>query len=401
MMNKSIDEILIGLYQQNLQSLNSHNSSIINDLREQAISKFSSAQLPTTRDEAYKYSNISSWLGTSVKENATIVTDNTSRMTIEQNRSGVVICDINTFAEEYKDIFEKYYAQSDEDSAVSMLSRAFASGGKVVYVPKRAVVEGVIKLCHGTKTGEISLGERNLFIFENDSLAKIHIEHNDNGVANRVCEVFVNNGANIEISEEYYSEKEAILLNTISAKVGRDTFYRHTSINMSLGKSRINEFVTLNDKGADAAVFGAVLSRDNAHIDNTTLIKHAVENCHSYENFKYVTGGTATSVFCGNIYVAAGANGTQAYQQNNNILLGDTANMYSKPNLEIYADDVKCSHGATIGQLDETALFYMRQRGISLDEAKKLMLKGFLKDIVNKISNTEIVEKISERLENV
>lgn len=401
MMNKSIDEILVGLYQHNLQSLNSHNSNIINDLREQAITKFSSAQLPTMHDEAYKYSNISVWLRETIKADATIVTDNTSGMTIEQNRSGVVICDINTFAEEYEDIFKKYYAQSDEDNAVAMLSRAFASGGRVVYVPRHAVVEGLIKLHYGTETGEISLGERNLFIFENDSLAKIHIEHNDNGVANRVSEVFVNDGANIEISEEYYSKKEAVLLNTISVKTGRDTFYRHTSINMSLGKSRINEFVTLWDKGADAAVFGAVLSRGDAHIDNTTLIKHAVENCRSYENFKYVTADKATSVFCGNIFVAAGANGTQAYQQNNNILLGDSANMYSKPNLEIYADDVKCSHGATIGQLDETALFYMRQRGISLEEAKKLMLQGFLKDIVNKISNSEIVEKISERLENV
>ncbi|MEG0500291.1 MAG: Fe-S cluster assembly protein SufD [Rikenellaceae bacterium] len=401
MMNKSIDKILVDLFRLNSSRLLSHYSSSINDLREEAIQKFTSEGLPTNNDEAYRYSNVTAWMAAAVKENATIVTDSSSRMAMEQNRTGVVICDLNTFAEEYKEIFDKYYAGSEDENAFMMLSRAFVTGGKVVYVPHCAVVEGVIKLSASTEEGKAVLGERNLFIFENESLAKIHIEHNDNGVVNRVCEIFVNSGANIEISEEYYGSKESLLINTISTKVERDTFYRHTTVNMSLGKSRVTEFVTLDDKGADVALFGAVLSRENAHIDNTTLIRHSVENCKSYENFKYVTADTATSVFCGNIFVAAGANGTQAYQQNNNILLGDTANMYTKPNLEIYADDVKCSHGATVGQLDETALFYMRQRGISMYEAKKLMLRGFLKDIVNKISTPEIVEKISERLENV
>lgn len=402
MMNKrNIDETLIGLYNRNLDRLNSHNLPFVNDLREEAISGFSGCKLPTMRDEAYRYSNIAAWFAEKMDENSVITTYCGNRLTIAQNEKGVVVCDINTFAEQYKEIFEKFYCRSVEDNSLMMLSRAFASGGTVVYVPAGVVCDRVITLSDSSLEGEISLGERNLFLFESDSLAKIHIEHHHQGVVNRVCEIFVGAGANVEISEEYHSSENSVFVNTISANVARDTFYRHTSVNFSLGKSRVNEFVTLGDKGADAAIFGAVLSKGDAHIDNSTLIKHAVENCRSYENFKYVTGDRATSVFCGNIYVAAGANGTQAYQQNNNILLSDTANMYSKPNLEIYADDVKCSHGATIGQLDEAAIFYMRQRGVSIEEAKNLMLKGFLKDIVDKISSPEIVEKISERLENV
>lgn len=401
-MNKSrIDETLIGLYNRNLARLNSNNLSFVNDLREEAMSGFSGCKLPTVRDEAYKYSNIAAWFAGAIDENSVITTYSGNRLTIEQNEKGIVVCDLNTFAEQYKELFEKFYCKSVEDNSLMMLSRAFASGGTVVYVPARVVFNRVIKLSDSSLEGDILLGERNLFLFENDSLAKIHIEHNHQGVVNRVCEIFVGTGANIEISEEYHSSENSIFVNTISANIGRDAFYRHTSVNFSLGKSRVNEFVTLGEKGADAAVFGAVLSKGNAHIDNSTLIKHAVENCLSYENFKYVTGDNATSVFCGNIYVAAGANGTKAYQQNNNILLSDTANMYSKPNLEIYADDVKCSHGATVGQLDEDAIFYMRQRGVSMEEAKNLMLKGFLKDIVDKISSPEIVEKISEQLENV
>lgn len=401
-MNKNrIDETLVGLYNLNLARLNSGNLSFVNDLREEAMSGFSSYKLPTIRDEAYKYSNVAAWFAGAIDENSVITTYKGNRLTIEQNEKGVVVCDLNTFAEQYKELFEKFYCKSVEDNSLMMLSRAFASGGTVVYVPARVVCNSVIRLIGSSLEGDISLGERTLFLFENDSLAKIHIEHNHQGVVNRVCEIFVGAGANIEISEEYHGSESSIFVNSISANIGRDAFYRHTSVNFSLGKSRVNEFVTLGDKGADAAVFGAVLSKGNAHIDNSTLIKHAVENCRSYENFKYVTGDNATSVFCGNIYVAAGANGTQAYQQNNNILLSDTANMYSKPNLEIYADDVKCSHGATVGQLDEAAIFYMRQRGVSMEEAKNLMLKGFLKDIVDKISSPEIVEKISEQLENV
>lgn len=400
-MNKSIDDILVDLYELYLSRLMSHNSPYINELRKDAIDKFNTYKLPTKRDESYKYSDISKWFASSINEKSTIKLYNCENLAIEQNKEGVVICDMNTFAVEYKDIFKKYYTKSVEDNSIMMLSRAFATGGKVVYVPAKVVCDSVIKISNNTISGDVSLGERNLFIFERESLAKIHIEHNNDGIANCVYEVFVEAGANVEISEEYYGSKESVLVNTISANLMRDTFYKHISVNLSKGKCRVNQYITLADKNGDASVFGAVMSKGEAHIDNTTLIKHSVENCRSYENFKYVTGDTATSVFCGNVFVAAGANGTQAYQQNNNILLDDNASMYSKPNLEIYADDVKCSHGATVGQLDENALFYMRQRGISLDEAKKLMLKGFIKDIVDKISSQEIVDKISEKLENV
>lgn len=401
MMSKNINDILNEQYRLTLSRLNGQNPSLMNSMRSEAMMKFNTWLLPTKKDEQYKYSDVSLWLCEKIKADSTLSNTDYSTLPIEQNRAGIVVCDMKTFAEEYKDIFEKYYAKSVEEDSLMMLSRAFASAGRVIYVPRKSVINGVITISDDSTEAEISLGRRDLYIFENESLAKIHIQHNHKGTINRVCEIFIEQGANVEISEEYYGSKESVFINTLYAHVMRDTFYRHISFNMSEGKCRINEYVSLADKGADATILGAVMSRNNAHIDNTTLIRHEVENCKSYENFKYVTGETATSVFSGTVYVAAGADGTQAYQQNNNILLGDNATIHSKPNLEIYADDVKCSHGATVGQLDETALFYMRQRGISIDEAKRLMLKGFLKDIVEKISSPEVVEKISERLENV
>lgn len=398
-MSKNLNDRLVELYSMNSEKLKSHTVSSINLTRDEAIEKFISYGLPTRKDESYKYSNISSWLELVVKDELTLSSHCNDNITIEQSAEGVVICDMNTFAAEYSDVFRKYYTKSVEDDSVMMLSRAFVSGGRVIYVPSRTVCDKLIRIQVNSCENELTLGVRDLFIFEKDSLAKIHISHHHKGVVNRVCEVFVEHGANVEISEEYYGSENSVVVNTLSANQMKDSFYKHITVNLSRGKMRCNEYVSLSEQGAETSIFGAVSAKGKAHIDNTTVVKHMVENCHSYENFKYVANDTATAVFAGNVFVAQKANGTQAYQQNNNILLSDTANIYSKPNLEIYADDVKCSHGATVGQLDETALFYMRQRGIYMEDAKKLLLRGFLKDIVDKISNNELVEEIGSRLD--
>lgn len=398
-MNKNLNEQLVELYSINADRLKSHTSSFINATRDEAIKKFISYRLPTKKDEAYKYSNISSWLESAINSELSLSSNCNDKITMEQMSNGAVVCDINTFATKYSDIFNKYYAKSVEDDSLMMLSRAFVSCGRVIYVPSKTVCNNLINIHIDTSDNEFILGVRNLFIFEKDSLAKIHISHHHKGVMNHVCEVFVEDGANIEISEEYYGNENSVVINTLSVNQKRDSFYKHITVNLSSGKVRCNECISLSERGAEASIYGAVSAKGSAHIDNTTVVKHMVENCHSYENFKYVANDTATAIFAGNIYVAHKANGTQAYQQNNNILLSDTANIYSKPNLEIYADDVKCSHGATVGQLDEAALFYMRQRGIYMEDAKKLLLKGFLKDIVDKISNKELVEEIGVRLE--
>ena len=403
MMSKNINDQLVELYSVNCEKLKSHTASFINETRDEAIRKFSEYGLPTKKDENYKYSNISKWVDGKINDvkvnfDFNVVDDCSKNIKIEQNSNGVLICDLNTFAAEYSDIFEKYYTKSTEDDSLMMLSRAFASGGRVIYVPRKAVCNELITIESDSCNSELSLGVRDIFIFEKDTLAKIHIIHNQSGVMNRVCEIFVESGANIEISEEIYGTEESIFLNTMSVSQKKDSFYKHVSLNLSEGKVRCSEYVTLGESGAEASIFGAVSAKKSAHIDNQTVVKHMVENCSSYENFKYVANDTATASFVGNVFVAAQANGTKAYQQNNNILLSDTANIYSKPNLEIYADDVKCSHGATVGQLDETAIFYMRQRGIDIIEAKKLLLKGFLKDIVDKISSVDIVDKLSDKL---
>jgi Fe-S cluster assembly protein SufD len=136
------------------------------------------------------------------------------------------------------------------------------------------------------------------------------------------------------------------------------------------------------------------------HVDNHTLADHAVPNCFSNELYKGIIGGESTGVFNGKIMVREDAQKTNAYQSNNNILLSDSATINTKPQLEIYADDVKCSHGATIGQLDENAMFYLRSRGLSLKDAKNLLLYAFATDVLDSIKTDEIRDYVTGMCHN-
>lgn len=397
-MVNNIDNLLLEIFDKQKGQLAQTTNGYITEFREGAIDEFACYGLPTKKEEDFKYSDISKWFSEALSAETTIATT-PKEMAIMSREDGVVVCDLNTFAREYNEVFERYYTKSIEDNAMMMLSRAFALSGTVVYVPKNAIAEVVIALSNEFEG--VNLGERNLLIVERGALAKIHIENNNLGVTNCVTEIFVEDGANVEISQEIYGSEESVWVGTISANVASDAFYKHIVVNMSDGLCRATEYITLDGKGSEASIYGAVFARGNSHIDNTTIINHNVERCRSFEQFKCIAGDKATAVFNGNIYVATGADVTEAYQQNNNIILNEGANVYSKPNLVIHAEDVKCSHGATVGQLDEQALFYMRQRGIPVEVAKMLMLKGYLRDIANKISSSEIVEKISERIDNV
>lgn len=396
----NIDNLLLEIYDKYKSQLSQATNGYISELREGAIDEFACYGLPTKKEEDFKYSDINKWLGAVLTAESAIATK-PKEVAISPREDGVVICDLNTFAREYSEIFERYFTSSVEDNAMMMLSRAFALTGNVIYVPKNRVVEGVITLSNSFEAGSINLGERNLFIFERGALAKIHIENNNLGVTNCVTEVFVEDGANVEISQEMYGSEESVWVGTISANIAQDAFYKHIIVNLNDGRCRATEYISLDGKNSEASIYGAVFARGNSHIDNTTIIIHNVERCRSFEQFKCIAGDKATAVFNGNIFVATGADITEAYQQNNNIILNEGANVYSKPNLVIHAEDVKCSHGATVGQLDEQALFYMQQRGIPVEVAKMLMLKGYLRDIANRISSQEIVDKISERIENV
>ncbi|MEG2947341.1 MAG: Fe-S cluster assembly protein SufD, partial [Bacteroidales bacterium] len=208
------------------------------------------------------------------------------------------------------------------------------------------------------------------------------------------AEIFVGEGAYFD----YYELEE----NTIQTKRVASTFVHQdansnvltNSITLTNGVTRNNFYVTFAGEGAESHLSGMAIADGEQHVDNFTFIDHAVPHCHSNELFKYVLNDEAQGSFAGRILVREGADKTEAYQSNKNLCATDKARMFTRPELEIYADDVKCSHGATVGQLDNQALFYLRSRGISEPEARMLLMYAFSSDVLDQIR----LEPLKERL---
>jgi len=177
--------------------------------------------------------------------------------------------------------------------------------------------------------------------------------------------------------------------------------FKINTITLSGGLVRNNINITVAGENCETHMNGAVITKDNQHIDNHTFVDHQVANCFSNENYKYVLADKSTGVFNGRVIVQKDAQKINAYQNNGNILLSDQATINSKPELEIYADDVKCSHGSTTGQLDENAIFYLESRGISKEKAKKLLVSAFIGEVIEELDNKDFITFIKSQLEEI
>jgi Fe-S cluster assembly protein SufD len=213
---------------------------------------------------------------------------------------------------------------------------------------------------------------------------------------NSLTEIYAGRNARIDFSR---MQNE----NSFSSQIAHTFIHQEensvvTSNTISLhgGLIRNNFFVRLDGYGCESNLYGLFLGDDNQHIANFTLVNHAMPHCTSSQLFKGILDDKATGAFNGKIFVSKDAQKTQAYQKNNNLLLSPDARMNTKPHLEIYADDVKCSHGATIGRLDYDALFYLRSRGIGEKEARQLLMYAFADEIISKIQIGLLRDRISE-----
>ena len=242
---------------------------------------------------------------------------------------------------------------------------------------------------------------RNLIIVENDSQFQFIETHNHIGDAsyfnNIVSEVLVGERAivdNIVIQDE--SKKAYHIVNKEIHQQKNSTF---TSIHIDLGGALVRNNLNIRLKGeyCESHLYGFYLGQGTQHIDSHTVIDHAVPNCNSNELFKGILDDKARGVFNGKVYVRRDAQKTNAFQENKTLILTDDATMNAKPQLEIFADDVKCSHGATVGQLDEEALFYLRSRGIDKEKANAILQYAFAGDIFDQIK----IESVKERLDDI
>jgi Fe-S cluster assembly protein SufD len=300
---------------------------------------------------------------------------------------------LNVFAEQYPELFLKYFNQSAsaKNDGLAAFNTAFVQGGYVLYVPENVVIEKTIQLTNISAGNNNSLiNRRMLFILESGAQAKLLVcdhayDENPTTANTQVIEVFTGENAGFDFCELEESSPNTIRLTSNFVRQAASSQVRINSITLSNGITRNNYTVDLTGEHAETYLYGMAIADNRQKVDNYTLINHLYPNCHSSELFKYILDDEATGAFSGRIIVAKDAQKTEAYQSNRNLLGSRDCRMFSKPQLEIYADDVKCSHGMTTGQLDENALFYICSRGIPKDEAVLLLKFAFTSDVIQGI----------------
>lgn len=403
-----IDDRLINAYIDRRDAFESLFPYAVNRYRTPAIESFKFLGLPDKSNEKYKCTDIQSVFQQKYKDfELSLCGEETGETT--QNDCGAIHGSLPAFAQEYPALVSKYYntlADNDNDG-VTALNTAFVSGGRCIYVPEGVTVDEPFTIhvkgwCE--EEGKMIVGRRDLFIFEKGTRAKIAVRFDKRaGLVNRVCEIFIEEGADVELVEMHTAKnsEEGVCVNSVYVNMAKESRYQSTVVLLGGKAVRNNQTVTLNGRGASCRLFGTTVAGGNRHMDNYTDIRHLSSDAASHEHFKSVVDDKAVSSFNGRIYVAPHAQRTHAFQQNNNLLLGDSARVYSKPQLEIYADDVKCSHGATTGRLDAEAVFYMRQRGISPKEARRLQLTGFISDLTNRIGMKTVRQEVNEYVEDM
>lgn len=430
-----IKQDLISLFKQNTGALESGSGHILNTYREQAFRDFDRLGIPTIKNEAYKYTPLDKYMQGNYEvelnanpfkidlkdifkcdipelETQVILVLNSFFYSVnqaEQLPKGVIVCGLNEASERYPDLFHQHYSHYADTSADGLvaLNTLFAQDGVFIYVPKNTVVEKpiqIINLSHSYKNLRIT--RRNLIVTEENAQVNVvvcdHTLCHQSYLANSLTEIYAGKNSMIDYNRLQNENNLSTQINNLFVHQEEGSHFTENSISLHGGLIRNNIYTSLQGPHCETNLYGLFLCDEKQHVANYILVDHAFPNCTSNQLFKGILDHDATGSFNGKILVRKDAQKTLAYQKNNNILLSSAARMNAKPHLEIYADDVKCSHGATIGQLDMEAMFYLRSRGIGEKEARHLLMYAFANDIVGKIAipvlKDRIIELVDKRL---
>ncbi len=317
--------------------------------------------------------------------------------------NGMIIGSLAAAFIKYPKLIEAHYGKYADDSSESLtaLNTAMSQDGIFIYVPDNVTVEQNVQMVNITDFKQnLFLNTRNLVILgENSHLRLVQCDdsiNHDITFINTVSEVKVGRNSTLDHYKLQNKDDHTTLINSMYFHQDEGSSVSTNGISLNGGLIRNLSHITMSGPHSSADVYGLYLMDRYQHIDNQVLINHAAPDCESRELFKGVLDDHASGVFNGHIKVHRDAQRTNAFQTNKNILLTDKASIDTKPFLEIYADDVKCSHGATIGQLDAEALFYIRSRGISEANAKILLMYAFVADVINKISIPELRQRMDD-----
>ncbi|MEX0313357.1 MAG: Fe-S cluster assembly protein SufD [Allomuricauda sp.] len=405
----------------------------VHEIRSEAIKNFEAKGFPSKKEEAWKYTSLNSIqkMDFSVfpKQEATLDYKDIKKYFLheidtykivfidgvyssylsETTHDGVDVCLMSSAFNKpmYKQIIELYFNKvASKDESLTTLNTAFSKEGAYIYIPKNKAPRKPIQILNFATGNEaaLMLQPRNLVIVEENAEVQIIERHQSltgNEVfTNSVTEIFAAKDAIVDYYKVQNDRDNASLIdNTYIGQKNNSVVRVHTfSFGGKLTRNNLNFYQ--NGERIDSTLKGVTILGEKQHVDHHTLVHHAQPNCESHQDYKGIFGEKSTGVFNGKIIVDKIAQKTNAFQQNNNILISDKATINTKPQLEIFADDVKCSHGCTIGQLDEDALFYLQSRGIPKKEATALLMYAFANNVLESVRIPELKTRINKIIAN-
>ena len=422
----------IELYEQARQMIFDHAPESMNVVRDTAFEDFRKQGFPTKKVERYKYTDIQKLFEPDYGVNL-------SRLQIPVDPYEAFRCDVPNLStslyfvvndmffhddkpkghlpegviigsmRDYPELVAKYYtklAKTSED-AITALNTMLAQDGLLVYVPKNTKVDRAIQVINILKATpqnaqrvvpDLMVNRRVLIVLEECAEIKMlfcdHAADDRNFLATQVIEAYVGENASLDLYCMEETHNKNVRLSNVYIDQQANSRVNHNVITLHNGITRNKLDLTFSGEGAECQCYGCVIADKQQHVDNNTLIVHKVPHCTSQELYKYVLDDKAIGAFAGRVLVEHGAQKTTSQMTNQNLTATKEARMYTQPMLEIYADDVKCAHGSTVGQLNDAALFYMRQRGISLQEAKVLLQNAFINEVIDHMQ----LEPLRDRL---
>jgi len=422
----------IELYEKAREMIFNHAPEAMNAVRDEAFEDFRKQGFPTKKVERYKYTDIQKLFEPDYGVNL-------NRLQIPVDPYKTFSCDVPNLStslyfvvndmfyhdekpkghlpegvvigslRDYPELVSKYYARlaKTAEDAVTALNTMLAQDGMLVYVPRNVKVDRAIQVINILKATpqnaqrmvtDLMVNRRVLIILEENAEIKMlfcdHAADDRHFLATQVIEAFVGENASLDLyclEETHYKN---VRVSNVYIDQQANSRVNHNVITLHNGITRNKLDLTFSGEGAECQCYGCVIADKQQHVDNNTLITHKVPHCISNELYKYVLDDKSTGAFAGRVLVEHGAQQTASQMTNQNLTATREARMYTQPMLEIYADDVKCAHGSTVGQINDAALFYMRQRGIPLKEAKLLLQNAFINEVIDKMQ----LEPLRDRL---
>lgn len=418
----------IDLYRETVGMIKSHSAGVLNGVRDKAFEDFCRQGFPSHKVERYRYTDMSKLFEPDYGLNLNrleipinpyeafkcdvpnlstslyfVVNDAfyTKQLPKTELPDGVIVDSLCRVATENPGLIERYYARmaKTEDDAITALNTMLAQDGLLVYVPKNVKLDRAVQVINILRSDvDLMVNRRVLIILEQGAEAKFLFcddsADDRHFLTTQVIEAYVGENASLDL----YCLEETHVKNTRVSNVyiEQQAYSRvnHNVITLHNGVTRNKLDLVFKGEGAECFANGCVIADKTQRVDNNTLIDHQVPHCTSNELYKYVLDDDAVGAFAGRVLVRHDAQKTNSQETNNNLVAAKTARMYTQPELEIYADDVKCAHGCTVGQLNDAAMFYMRQRGISEKEAKLLLEFAFVNEVIDKMELAPLRERL-------